>query len=180
MIDPNLKPEYSDSYALIVGINKFKHAPPLEFAINDAQTISETLIKKFGFPEDHVKLLINKEATRRNIMSAYMSYSKSGTEINDRILIFYAGHGYTEAGARGEIGFLVPHDGNRNNLSTLIRWDEFTYNADLISAKHILFYNGCMLWRPNISTCYACRKHEIPKRHAPSSCSPGNNCWESG
>lgn len=152
MIDPNLKPEYSDSYALIVGINKFKHASPLEFAINDAKTISETLINNFDFPKDHIRLLINKEATRSNIMSAYMSYCKLGTEINDRILVFYAGHGHTQSGTRGEIGFLVPHDGSLDDLSTLIRWDEFTFNAELIRAKHILFimdacYSGLIFQR---------------------------------
>jgi len=152
MIDPNLKPEYSDSHALIIGINDFQHASPLEYAISDVEAISEALIKKFGFPKEHVQLLTNKEATRGNIMSAYMGYSQSGTEINDRILVFYAGHGVTQRGARGEIGFLVPHDGNLEDLSTLIRWDEFTYNAELIRAKHILFimdacYGGLIFQR---------------------------------
>lgn len=152
MIDPNLKPEYSNSHALIIGIDDFQYASPLEFAISDAEAISEALIKKFGFPKAHVQLLTNKEATRSNIMSAYMGYSKSGSEINDRILVFYAGHGFTERGARGEIGFLVPHDGNFADLSTLIRWDDFTYNAELIKAKHILFimdacYGGLIFQR---------------------------------
>jgi len=152
MIDPNLKPEYSVSHALIIGINVFQHATPLEYAISDAEAISETLITNFGFSKDHIQLLTDKEATRGNIMSAYMAYSQSGTEINDRILVFFAGHGVTQRGARGEIGFLVPHDGNPIDLSTLIRWDEFTYNAELIKAKHMLFimdacYSGLIFSR---------------------------------
>jgi len=152
MIDPNLKPEYSASHGLIIGINDFQHASPLEYAISDADALSEALITKFGFPKDHIQLFTNKEATRRNIMAAYMGYCQAGTEINDRILVFFAGHGVTRSGARGEIGFLVPHDGNLNDLSTLIRWDEFTYNAELIRAKHILFimdscYGGLIFQR---------------------------------
>jgi hypothetical protein len=152
MIDPRLKPEYSDSHALIIGINDFQHASPLEYAISDAETIYETLIKRFSFRKERIQLLTNKDATRSNIMSAYMGYGQSGTEIDDRILVFYAGHGVTQTGARGEIGFLVPHDGNLGDLSTLIRWDEFTYNAELIRAKHILFimdacYGGLIFQR---------------------------------
>jgi hypothetical protein len=46
MIDPNLKPEYSDSHALIIGINDFQHAPPLEYAISDACARQQFMIKK--------------------------------------------------------------------------------------------------------------------------------------
>lgn len=152
MIDPNLKPEYSGSHALIVGINEFQHASRLEYAISDAQAVNDILIAKFSFPKDHVQLLADKEAKRGNIMSGYMAFTQTGTEINDRLLVFFAGHGITHKGARGEVGFLVPYDGNPNDLSTLIRWDEFTYNSELIKAKHILFimdacYGGLALSR---------------------------------
>ena len=53
-------------------------------------------------------------------------------------MFFFAGHGHTLAGRR-ETGFLVPQDAHPDDLSTLIRWDEFTRNADLIPAKHMLF-----------------------------------------
>jgi hypothetical protein len=58
----------------------------------------------------------------------------------------------TQTGRRGEVGFLVPHDGDLSNLSTLIRWDDLTRNAELIVAKHILFvmdacYGGLAITR---------------------------------
>ena len=34
---------------------------------------------------------------------------------------------------------MLPADGATDDLSTLIRWDELTRNADLIPAKHMLF-----------------------------------------
>ncbi len=54
--------------------------------------------------------------------------------------------------ARGDVGFLVPYDGHPGNLSTLLRWDEFTRNGDLIRAKHLLFlmdacYSGLAVTR---------------------------------
>lgn len=54
-------------------------------------------------------------------------------------MVFFAGHGHTVTSIKGEVGFLVPSDGDSNDLSTLIRWDELTRGSDLIRAKHILF-----------------------------------------
>lgn len=152
MIDPNLKPEYSGSHALIIGIDDFQYASPLDFAVSDAMSVADVLITSFGFPKDQVRLLVDAEAGRRDIMSAYLSYGQAATAPNDRLLVFFAGHGFTCSGSRGEIGFLLPHDGNPADLSTLIRWDELTYSAELIKAKHLLFvmdacYGGLILQR---------------------------------
>jgi len=61
------------------------------------------------------------------------------TDVDSRLLVFFAGHGYTRAGTSREAGFLIPQDGRTDDLSTLIRWEEFTINVDLIPAKHVLF-----------------------------------------
>ena len=81
-----------------------------------------------------------------------MSYANGEISPNDRIFVFFAGHGMTQTGRRGEVGFLVPYDGDLGNLSTLIRWDDLTRNAELIVAKHILFvmdacYGGLAITR---------------------------------
>ncbi len=67
-----------------------------------------------------------------------MEYTHSA-DADSRLLVFFAGHGFTKAGSGREAGFLIPHDGNTDDLSTLIRWEDFTLNADLIPSKHILF-----------------------------------------
>ena len=113
---------------------------PLEYAKNDADAISNILIERFNFENDNVKVLHGKEATKKGILSSYLEFANQNTVgLDDRIFIFFAGHGYTMTGRRGEVGFLMPYDGNADNLSTLIRWDELTRNSELIPAKHILF-----------------------------------------
>jgi len=134
-----LKPEYTESRALIIGINGCKYASPLGYAVNDAQAFAKLLIERFNFMEKNVNLLIDEKSTRDAIMQSYLSFATSDVKTNDRIVIFFAGHGHTKTGQRGEVGFLVPYDGSPANLSTLIRWDEFTRNTELIPAKHILF-----------------------------------------
>jgi len=139
MDKPNYTPRYFNSRALIIGINKYSTVSPLEYAVKDATAVGEILKSRFGFPEDSIIILINKDATRSKIMDSYMAFANSDIENDDRILFFFAGHGHTQTGKRGEVGFLVPYDGDVNNLSSLIRWDNLTRNAELISAKHILY-----------------------------------------
>jgi mannose-6-phosphate isomerase-like protein (cupin superfamily) len=146
------EPEYSKSWALVVGINKYEHASPLGYACNDAVAISKLLIEQFEFPEENVTLLLDEEATQSNIMRNFLKFANGNTLPNDRLIVFYAGHGHTISGHRGEVGFLIPHDGTIDDLSTCIKWNDLTGNSDLIDAKHLLFvmdacYGGLAITR---------------------------------
>ena len=153
---PLYLPDYNNSYALIIGINSYHNVGPLLHAVNDARAIADTLVEKFKFPAHNVSVLLDAEATRDNILREFLHWADPSTvEPDDRILVFFAGHGHTVPGRRGEIGFLVPVDGKPNDLSTLVRWDELTRNADLIPAKHMLFlmdacYGGLAVTRKTI------------------------------
>lgn len=147
----NYSPLYSVSHAFVVGINNYQYASPLGYAINDAKATAQLLIDEFGFDEKNVLLLTDANATRARIIDSFLSYV-SNADVNDRIVFFFAGHGHTVSGRRGEVGFLVPYDGDMHSLSTLIRWDELTRNAELIPAKHMLFvmdacYGGLAITR---------------------------------
>jgi hypothetical protein len=152
MDEPIYTPQYSNSRALIIGINQYAFAPPLKYAVNDAMAVADILKNKFAFHEPNLGILTGEKASRSEIMAHYMAFAGRDTENDDRILIFFAGHGYTQSGKRGEIGFLVPYDGDINDLSSLIRWDDLTRNAELIPAKHMLFimdacYGGLAITR---------------------------------
>ena len=120
--------------------------------MNDAVGLKKQLITSHGFPEEHVTVLLDEEATSTNIRKELAKLTLTQVEIDDRIVIFYAGHGTTKKGLRGEIGYLVPYDANPLDPSTLIRWNEFTTLSDAIRAKHILFimdacYGGLAITR---------------------------------
>lgn len=133
------EPRYNKSRALIIGINKYQHAQPLDYATNDADAIAGVLGNQYDFREEDIMRLKDSEASRNNILEAFHKYTQEGTSPDDKLVIFFAGHGHTVSGNRGEVGFLVPVDGDRDNTATLIRWDELILNSELISAKHILF-----------------------------------------
>lgn len=148
------KPSYKKSHALVIGINEYKNKKvrTLDYAVNDAKEIEQVLIENLSFEKENIVCLVDQEAIKKKILSAFMRYSEDDIEIDDRLFVFFAGHGHTISGNRGETGFLVPHDADINDLSTLIRWDDFTRNSELIRAKHIFFvmdacYSGLILTR---------------------------------
>lgn len=151
MEQPSYKPSYDSSWAVVVGIDQYRFAPPLSYAGNDATSVSTILTQMLGFPKWQVILLQNAEATKESILHEFIClHTKAHPD--DRVLFFFAGHGHTVQGNRGPIGYLVPVDGDVENLSSLIRWDDITRNAELIQAKHIFFvmdacYSGLALRR---------------------------------
>lgn len=133
------KARYENSWALIIGINDYQHVSPLGYACQDAQAVADLLIRRFDFQSENVTTLLNERASREAVSSAFLRFAQQDVQENDRIFVFFAGHGHTRTGNRGEVGYLVPADGDPDNLASLVRWDELTRSADLIRAKHVLF-----------------------------------------
>ncbi|HEY1493237.1 MAG TPA: polysaccharide deacetylase family protein [Candidatus Solibacter sp.] len=149
-------PYYRDSWAVIVGVNEYQSWPKLRYAVNDATAVEETLVNKFGFQRDHIRKLINQDATRQRIMQVLGDEFTDGNKVKreDRVFFFFAGHGATRTFGDGrQIGFIVPVDADRENyLSTAISMTQLRDASDLIPAKHIYFvmdscYSGLALSR---------------------------------
>lgn len=138
MSQTTLETSYDGSRALVIGINTYQKASPLQYAVNDATEIAKLLSDKRGFPKENVHILIDQEASRSRILERFLSFASVASS-NDRLIVYFAGHGHTLKSRKGDVGYLVPWDGDPTDLASLIRWDELTRNADLIAAKHILF-----------------------------------------
>jgi len=146
----NYQSFYRDSCALVIGINDYTHVGKLEIARADAESVAEVLTGELGFPADKVTLLLDEHATRARIMERFLAFDSLAED--DRLIVFFAGHGQTVSGQRGDIGYLVPVNGRLEDKSTLIRWGELTSNSEVIPAKHILFvmdacYSGLAIQR---------------------------------
>ena len=131
---------YDNSYALIIGIDKYENVRSLDYAVKDAEDIQSMLIDKFHFQQDNIVLLKNEEATKTTILQEFSNITKKA-ESNDRVLIFFAGHGETEdLPDGGEMGYLLPVDGNNTDLYiSAIEMDEIQTISLRSEAKHILY-----------------------------------------
>ena len=131
---------YDNSYALIIGIDKYQNVQNLNYAVKDAESMKSMIVEYFDFSKDNVKLLLNEEATYVNIRRQFSEISKSAEE-NDRVLIFFAGHGETlDLPDGGETGYLLPYEGKQDDLYlTAVPMDELRQIALMSKAKHILY-----------------------------------------
>jgi peptidoglycan/xylan/chitin deacetylase (PgdA/CDA1 family)/uncharacterized caspase-like protein/Flp pilus assembly protein TadD len=147
---------YRESWAVVVGINAYKSWPRLAYAVNDAQAVREILIRKYGFPADHVTTLLDGEATREKILAALGDNLADGRKVtkDDRVFVFFAGHGVTRKLPSGKSqGFIVPVDAAAESFqSQAISMTNLQDASDAIPAKHVFFvmdacYSGLALTR---------------------------------
>ena len=131
---------YDDSWALIIGIDKYQNVKRLNYAVADAESIKDILINSFDFPEENVSLITNDEATKQNIIKSFSTITKNAKS-NDRVVVFFSGHGDTmDLPGGGEKGYLIPVEGDDEDLYvTSIPMDELKQIALMSEAKHMLY-----------------------------------------
>ena len=131
---------YNDSHALIIGINEYENTMSLNYAANDAKAIQSILINQFNFPKKNVSILLDEQATLNNIRKEFSRISKYA-KTNDRVLIYFAGHGQTMNLPGGGVkGYLLPYEADENELYlTSLAMNELEEISLMSKAKHILF-----------------------------------------
>ena len=95
---------YNDSYALVIGVSNYSNGwPRLQGVKNDVKEISIAL-EKNGFKVkaimDPDRFMMEKEIREFVV--------RHGRDENNRLLFYYAGHGYSQKmGYGGQMGYLV-------------------------------------------------------------------------
>ena len=139
---------YKDSYALVIGNGAYPVKNgwnPLPGALNDVKEVTEAL-KRQGF-----NVTLKVDVTKAEFNKAFSDFIyKSGKEKDNRLLFYYAGHGYTTKSATGEdLGYLVmldtPHPANEAEFDLYsIDMVKFVSDSKKIHAKHVLFmFDSC-------------------------------------
>ena len=105
------------SYALVVGISQYPNLPAegqLSFPDRDAESMYSVLISAEGgqFPAENVHKLIGAQATLAKLHSELEQWLPSVAKEDDRVVIYFAGHGFVYDGR----AYLAPYDVNRQNI----------------------------------------------------------------
>jgi formylglycine-generating enzyme required for sulfatase activity len=132
---------YRKSYAVIIGIDQYANLPAdkqLTYAVKDAKGIADVLKRQYKF--DQIITLYNKEATRKNITKLLAVDLPKQLTDQDALFVFWAGHGNQETSREGDIGYLIPHDGSIDDITSNLTMSEIRDTVSKkIPAKHIFY-----------------------------------------
>ena len=120
---------YKDSYALVVGNGNYTNGwDPLDGALKDVKEV-ETVLKKHGF-----RVTLKKDLTKAKFDRAFAEFVlESGADMNNRLLFYYAGHGYTRKSATDEdLGYLVGSCQKRVQNAKSVKRESYLFMGSLI------------------------------------------------
>ncbi len=134
-------------YAVVIGISKYQLLPPganLRFPESDATAIYNVLLSHEGgaFPAENIRILAGEQATLSAITEALEVWLPSKARPEDRVVVYFAGHGFVHSGR----GYLAPWDVDPARL------DETAYSmarlgrvmADQVKARwKVLLTDAC-------------------------------------
>jgi hypothetical protein len=100
--------------ALLVGINQYPRIQALNGCFTDVELQRELLIHRFGFKEEDILTLIDREATRQQIETAFIEHLTKQAQPGDVVVFHFSGYGRRVqlSEERGDtLNSLVPVDG---------------------------------------------------------------------
>jgi hypothetical protein len=135
---------YTESYALVIGISQYDHWPNLRNGHRDAEEVYKSLVD-LGFDAVILSDSMGKKPTRENILNELVKLQNK--DKNARVLIYYAGHGHSVAIPHTDgffKGYIVPKEGNPNNILTYISMDNIKDITEMYQAKHVMYiFDSC-------------------------------------
>ncbi|WP_437928348.1 caspase family protein [Sorangium sp. So ce291] len=138
-------------HAVVVGIDLYvdPFVPRLRCAAKDAQTLAGLIEERIERSERKVRLLLDTEATRRNIMAAIGDDLHRDLEQGDIVVLYFACHGSPErrAARDRQSRYLIPHDAEYGRIHStgidlerdVVVWLDRLSDAGLV----VLFLDAC-------------------------------------
>lgn len=130
-------------WAVVVGISKYEDAriPGLTHARADAKAVHDWLVSRNGgrLSPERVRLLLDAQATGANLREALFVWAKQAIK-EDKLLIYFAGHGTPESPDAPENLFLVPYDARSDRIAAtgFPMWDIRTALDRFIKARKVV------------------------------------------
>jgi len=131
-----------DSFALIIGINKYKQNTPVEYADLSALAFEELATKTLGLPKENVITLLNDDATSGQL-KAKIELVKELSDKNGNIYVYFAGHGVP--GKDGNT-YMLPSDMSADSihLEPNLKLDNIYAKLSKSNAKNVfVFMDSC-------------------------------------
>ncbi|MBL6949507.1 MAG: caspase family protein [Bacteroidales bacterium] len=138
---------YKDSYALLIGISNYSNGWPVLPGVKEDLYKVRNALEKNGFA-----VMAIWDPDKDQMDDAITEFIRNfGQQQDTRLLIYFAGHGYTAKSSYGEsIGYLVPVDAPRPQLgygkfqARAMEMAQFDLYSKRIQSNHALFlFDAC-------------------------------------
>ena len=132
-----------ETYLLLIAVNEYTYWGNLNNAVKDVHDLANVLTTYYQFSPENIVKLLNKEATRENILETFEKLQDQ-VKPNDKLLIYYAGHGFYDKDS--ELGYWVPVNARQRKIPDYIRNSTIHDYLKTIKSKHTLLV---------VDACYA-------------------------
>ena len=143
-----------EKYAIVVGVSQFRNpAYNLRFAAKDASDFAKVLADpasgRFKPDSEHIKVLLNEQATVENIRTAINEVSKTA-RAEDLVVMYFSSHGTSASSDvamdEAKSGYIVTHETNISNLyATAFPMDELRRVVEkrIRACRIVMFLDTC-------------------------------------
>ena len=139
---------YKDSYALVVGNGSYTEGwPQLSGVLQDVDEVADVL------EEHNFSVTLKKDLTKPEFEKVFADFvASAGGNPYNRLLFYYAGHGYTQRLATGEdLGYLVMIDTpppEKDTINFKLKAMDITsliMQTRSVQSRHVLFmFDSCL------------------------------------
>jgi len=146
LLQPCVAQTSADKWAVIIAVNKYKdkNLLPLKYPESDASEFKKILMQYAAIPEDHIKTITGKNATRANIKNLIYEYLSSKASPEDEVFIFFSGYGTfikddNSDEKNGLDECIIPYDGKISNPNgNYIRDDDLLNWLKAVKSRNIV------------------------------------------
>jgi hypothetical protein len=114
--------ENRNTFAVIIGNEYYDNEIQVKYAINDAKTFYEYVIKTLGVPEGNVHYTENATFGKMLGEIDWINNVARVYEGEAKLIFYYAGHGMPDESSKS--AYLLPVDGEASNTRTSIKVEE--------------------------------------------------------
>jgi uncharacterized caspase-like protein len=151
-ISVKLAKKAGETWAVIIGINKYANFLPLKYAVDDAREFYRYLVEVNKVSKDKIWLILDQEATLDKIRSILGTRLRRSAGKEDTVIIYWAGHGAIESDSTSVDGdglekYILPHNADLKDLYTsAMPMGEIARIFQRISSERLVFITD---------TCYS-------------------------
>ena len=144
------KKPFTNSWAVIIGIDQYSEGIPLlNNAVNDAEDVAKILKDVHGYEKEFK--LTDGAAVKKQLAVLFDETLPKEVGENDRVFVYWAGHGVKTKGDGGPDGFLLPHDAILNDQSTYFSMTRLHDALINLKCRHLLVvldtcFSGAFRW----------------------------------